>query len=125
MFVLPHQHMVAMTSDEDALWLPQNAGNLFTELQDLISLFAHSKCWHVCVDVLDLKVNVSVLKNKLRYYVSEYSNDIIHQIYCFNTLTNVLKRAALIGDVNTTYDRDSIRYKSTNRHYRKYYRKHY
>ena len=76
------------------------------------------------VDVLDLKVNVSVLKNKLRYYVSEYSNDIIHQIYCFNTLTNVLKRAALIGDVNTTYDRDSIRYKSTNLHYRKY-RKHY
>ena len=47
-FVLPHQHMVAMTSDENALWLPQNAGNLFTELQDLISLFAHSKCWHVC-----------------------------------------------------------------------------
>ena len=30
--------MVAMTSDENALWLPQNAGNLFTELQDLISL---------------------------------------------------------------------------------------
>ena len=35
---------------------------------------------------------------------------------CFNTLTNVLKRAALIGDVNTTYDRDFIRYKSTNLH---------
>ena len=36
-FVLPHQHMVAMTSDENALWLPQvHAGNLFTELQDLI-----------------------------------------------------------------------------------------
>ena len=33
--------MVAMTSDENALWLPKNAGNL-------ISLFAHSKCWHVC-----------------------------------------------------------------------------
>ena len=53
---------------------------------------------------------------KQRYYVSEYSNDMIHQIYCFNTLTNVLKRAELIGDVNTTYDRDSIRYKSTNLH---------
>ena len=40
----------------------------------------------------------------------------MHQIYYFNTLTNVLKRAALIGDENTTHDRDSIRYKSTNLH---------
>ena len=34
-FVLPHQHMVAMTSDENALWLPQNAGNLFTAFKIL------------------------------------------------------------------------------------------
>ena len=68
------------------------------------------------VDVLDLKVNVSVLKNKGITLANIH--DIIHQIYCFNILTNVLKRAALIviGDVNTTYDRDSIRYKSTNLH---------
>ena len=45
-----------------------------------------------------------------------YLNNIIHQIYCFNTLTNVLKRATLIRDVNKTYDRDSLRYKSTNLH---------
>ena len=44
-------------------------------------------------------------------------NNIIHQIYCFNTLTNVLKRATLIRDVNKTYDRDSLRYKSTNLHW--------
>ena len=66
------------------------------------------------VDVLDLKVDIFVLKNKGITLANIH--DIIHQIYCFNTLTNVLKRAALIGDVNTTYDRDSIRYKSTNLH---------
>ena len=35
----------------DVRWLPENAGNVITELQDLISLFAHSKCWHVCMEI--------------------------------------------------------------------------
>ena len=54
-----------------------------------------------------------------------YLNNIIHQIYCFNTLTNVLKRATLIRDVNKTYMIE-IPY-DTNRQIfiRKYYRKHY
>ena len=52
---------------ENALWLPQNTGNFITELHDLISLFAHSKSWHVC-DVV-----VSVDNNN--YHVNNiYSN---------------------------------------------------
>ena len=41
---------------ENALWLPQNAGNFITELHDLISLFAHSKSWHVCTLVLKVSI---------------------------------------------------------------------
>ena len=41
---------------------------------------------------------------------------VVWAIIFLTTLTNVLKRATLIRDVNTTYDRDSLRYKSTNLH---------